>query len=233
MDSYRKQQQEEQKKKPASSSTDSDVSTCSTLGARGLAGWLAGSAAGRVSRRAADAIKTRPSTKQTNSKHKHKKQSDNGPHVVESLLLDDGVHFTEDDTPCSTDCVLEVFTERELDGIFSSSLPDALVVVDFFKTDCPACKYMAPGFHRLCRAGSRQGRRVVFAKHNVYNEDGELTPLARRYQIKSVPQFRFFTDRGATTAESFATRDRERLKAAVEKWAPGEGPWDDAAGDDE
>lgn len=90
---------------------------------------------------------------------------------------------------------------------------------------------MAPGFHRLCRAASEAGRRVVFVKHNVYNGDGELTALARRYKVKSVPLFSFFRANGAELAESFATRDRARLEAAVKKWAPpGGGAW--GGGDD-
>ncbi|GBF94865.1 thioredoxin-like chloroplastic [Raphidocelis subcapitata] len=153
--------------------------------------------------------------------------------VVESLLMEEGVHFTEDDTPCPTDCVIEVFTEAELEGVFSSALPDALVVVDFFKTDCPACKVMAPGFHRMCRSASEHAQHIIFVKHNIYeyeddDGDGELTPLARRFKIKTVPQFAFFKSNGAELVESFATRDKTRLTEAVDKHAPvAVGRWDD------
>jgi len=132
--------------------------------------------------------------------------------VVESLLLEEGIHFTEEDTPCTTECVIEVgvpnglvwagvgrcgwgvpvaaaqpydllklkgaepaepplrstahqvYSEDELDAIFRSALPDALVVVDFFKTDCPACKYMAPGFQRMCRSASEHAQHIIFVK---------------------------------------------------------------------
>lgn len=30
--------------------------------------------------------------------------------VVESLLGEEGIHFTEEDTPCSAECVIEVRT---------------------------------------------------------------------------------------------------------------------------
>lgn len=140
--------------------------------------------------------------------------------AVESLLLEEGIHFTEEDTPCCTDCVIEVERPQDLDLIFSSALPDALVVVDFFKTDCPACKYMAPGFHRLCRSASEHAQHVIFVKHNVYDAEGELTPLARRHKIKSVPQFHFYKKNGTELAESFATRDKARLAEAVSKHAP-------------
>lgn len=36
-----------------------------------------------------------------------------------------------------------MFNEDELDGIFKNALPDALVVIDWFKDDCPACKVRA------------------------------------------------------------------------------------------
>lgn len=140
-------------------------------------------------------------------------------HFVESLMMEDGFHFTEEDTPCPTDCVIQVYGEEELDTIFKNALPDALVVVDWFKTDCPACKYMAPGFHRMCRSASEHAQHVIFVKHNVYNDDDELTPLARRFKIKSVPLFSFHKSNGEMV-ESFATRDKARLTAAIDKHAP-------------
>ncbi|KIY93685.1 hypothetical protein MNEG_14276 [Monoraphidium neglectum] len=113
----------------------------------------------------------------------------------------------------------QVYTKEELDAIFESALPDALVVVDWYKTDCPACKYMAPGFHRMCRSASEHAQHIIFVKHNVYDEDYELTPLARHHKIKNVPLFTFHLNNGELV-ESFATRDKARLIAAVDKHAP-------------
>lgn len=58
----------------------------------------------------------------------------------------------------------QVFTEAELDGVFRSARPDSLIVIDFFKTDCPACKVMAPSFHRLCKSASQDAQHVIFVK---------------------------------------------------------------------
>lgn len=62
-------------------------------------------------------------------------------------------------------------------------------------------------------------------QHNIYTEDdedeeGELTPLARRFKIKTVPQFAFLKSNGTELVESFATRDRARLMQAVDKHKP-------------
>jgi thiol-disulfide isomerase/thioredoxin len=63
---------------------------------------------------------------------------------------------------------------------------DSLVVVDFYKTSCGACKYILPGFVKLCKAayGDDAAASVVFLKHNVFDDDeAEKTDLARRLQI--------------------------------------------------
>jgi thiol-disulfide isomerase/thioredoxin len=41
--------------------------------------------------------------------------------------------------------VLQVLTIDELSAELSSAGPDALVVVDFYKTACGACKFIQPG----------------------------------------------------------------------------------------
>jgi thiol:disulfide interchange protein len=49
------------------------------------------------------------------------------------------------DTPCFVECVSPVITEQELQSALDEAGPDALVVVDFYKTACGACKYIQPG----------------------------------------------------------------------------------------
>lgn len=76
-----------------------------------------------------------------------------------------------------------------LQAIFKEAGPTALVVVDFYKTACGACKYIMPGFIKLCKAsatGHSSGEPpVVFVKHNVYDEDeGSVTALAKKYNIR-------------------------------------------------
>ena len=60
----------------------------------------------------------------------------------------------------------------------------ALVVVDFFKTSCGSCKYILPGFIKLCKSTQDQAPEVVFLKHNVFDDyEEEKTDLARRLRI--------------------------------------------------
>lgn len=143
----------------------------------------------------------------------------------------DGLTWTEEDTPCPVECVLEIYDESELQDVLTTVPPSTLVVADFYKTACGACRYIAPGFVRLCKASSAAedeteeppssssssssgGPPVVFVKHNVYLDDEEeITPLARKLGIRSVPLFKFW--KGGVEVDSFATRDKGRLVAAI------------------
>lgn len=51
----------------------------------------------------------------------------------------------EDDGPCFVECVTQVYNIQELQTQLDEAGPDALVVVDFYKTACGACKYIQPG----------------------------------------------------------------------------------------
>ena len=88
-----------------------------------------------------------------------------------------------------------------------------LVVVDFYSTSCGACKYIAPQFVKLCKAGKSGG--VVFAKHNVRDEYDELTDVAQLYGIKVVPMFAFFRD--GARVEQFPTRDKVKVAETIER----------------
>ena len=62
----------------------------------------------------------------------------------------------------------------------------SLVVVDFFKTSCGSCKYIMPGYERICKSIHEQTTNpdVVFLKHNVFDdEEEEKTDLSRRLRI--------------------------------------------------
>lgn len=48
----------------------------------------------------------------------------------------------------------------------------------------------------------------------MYDEDNELTPLARRTKVKSVPMFSLHKGGGALV-ESFATRDKARARVCA------------------
>jgi thioredoxin 1 len=73
-----------------------------------------------------------------------------------------------------------------------------------------------PGFVKLCKAGPSSP--VVFVKHNVYDDDAEeVTDVGRKYNVHSVPMFKFF--RGGDEVESFATRDKARVADAINRHA--------------
>eukprot|EP00879_Flechtneria_rotunda_P015427 GHRR01016130.1.p1 GENE.GHRR01016130.1~~GHRR01016130.1.p1 ORF type:complete len:171 (+),score=40.15 GHRR01016130.1:151-663(+) len=67
--------------------------------------------------------------------------------TLTQLLLDDtdGLHFSDSDTPCPVECVEEIFTVTELEAVFESAGPSGLVVVDFYKSSCGACKFIYQG----------------------------------------------------------------------------------------
>jgi len=132
---------------------------------------------------------------------------------------------------CPLDCVMEI-QGAEGDGVsaFDAALaaagPTALVVVDFYKTACGACRYIAPGFVKLCKkAGKMDGDGganddgeqpdIVFLKHNVLDEEGGRSELAVREGVRAVPTFYFY--RGGEKLESFPTRDRAVVAAAVNR----------------
>ena len=68
--------------------------------------------------------------------------------------------------------ILQVADEAEFDAALAAAGPAALVVVDFNKPSCGACRYIAPGFVKLCKAAGQggDGADVVFLKHDVMDE---------------------------------------------------------------
>ncbi|CAL4887184.1 unnamed protein product [Urochloa decumbens] len=123
----------------------------------------------------------------------------------------------EDDEFCPVDCVTEFKTDEEFRRhLDRSRLTGALVVVDFYRTSCGSCKYIEKGFMRLCKGSGDDGAPVVFLKHNVIDEYDEQSEVADRLRIKVVPLFHFYKD--GVMVESFATRDKERIIAAIQKY---------------
>lgn len=122
---------------------------------------------------------------------------------------------------CPIDCVTEVETPEDLDAILADVAPSTLVVVDYYKTACGACRYVAPGFVKLCKAAGKAGTAaasspdVVFLKHNVEDDEDGRTPLAVREGIRNVPTFQFLRDK--KRVETFPTRDRAVIAAAVNR----------------
>lgn len=129
------------------------------------------------------------------------------------------------DSPCFVECVSAVYTVKDMQAALAEAGPNALVVVDFYKTACGACKYIQPGFVKLCKAaakgrdGVEDAPPIVFLKHNVYDdEEEEVTDLAKKYNVRSVPRFVFLKD--GQEVDNFATREKEKVAEAILKHAP-------------
>eukprot|EP00884_Botryococcus_braunii_P011798 jgi/Botrbrau1/20619/Bobra.113_1s0044.2 len=123
-----------------------------------------------------------------------------------------------EDLECPVDCVREIFTEEELQQQLSGAPPGTLVVVDFYKTGCGSCRYILPGFVKICKAsGSGDVRHVVFLKHNVVGEEEELTDLALKLDITGVPKFHFYKD--GELVDAFTTREKAIIIKAINKHA--------------
>ncbi|KAM7253174.1 hypothetical protein ACFE04_025792 [Oxalis oulophora] len=138
----------------------------------------------------------------------------------------------EEDDLCPVDCVREFKTDDELSEILDkASETDALVVVDFYRTSCGSCKYIEQGFSKLCKGSGDQNAPVIFLKHNVLDEYDEQSEVAERLRIKSVPLFHFY--KKGVLVEAFATRDRERIDAAILKYTSETVTTDDDDDDDD
>jgi len=148
----------------------------------------------------------------------------NAPSTVDSAPKEDssvrGPAVSADEDECRADCVTEVFDKSEFDGELRSVSPSTLVVVDFYRTACGSCKYIQPGFAKLCKNSGEHHAAVLFLKHNIIDEYDEETDLAQHLKIKAVPQFDFYL--GGKLVERFATRDKARIAEAINKHA-GEG----------
>lgn len=124
----------------------------------------------------------------------------------------------EEDGLCPVDCVKEFKTEQEFSRILEKAKgTSSLVVVDFYRTSCGSCKYIEHGFAKLCKGSGDGMDSVVFLKHNVLVEYDERSEVAERLRIRSVPLFQFYKD--GVLLEAFATRDKERILAAIQKYS--------------
>ncbi|EOA37111.1 hypothetical protein CARUB_v10010324mg [Capsella rubella] len=127
----------------------------------------------------------------------------------------------ENDDLCPVECVTEFKTDDELLRVLEKSKEtNTLVVVDFYRTACGSCKYIEQGFSKLCKQSGDQEAPVIFLKHNVVDEYDEQSEVAERLRIKAVPLFHFY--KNGVLLESFATRDKERIDAAILKYTSSE-----------
>ena len=62
------------------------------------------------------------------------------------------------------------FAVKEFQKIVEDAHPKSLVVLDYYRTACGACKYILPGFVKLCKRSGSHDSPVIFLKHNVIDE---------------------------------------------------------------
>ncbi|GAV78399.1 Thioredoxin domain-containing protein [Cephalotus follicularis] len=123
----------------------------------------------------------------------------------------------EDDELCPVECVKEFKTDEEFFKVVEKAKEtNSLVVVDFFRTSCGSCKYIEQGFAKLCKGSGDEEASVIFLKHNVLDEYDEQSEVAERLRIKTVPLFHFY--KNGVLLEAFATRDKDRIDAAIHKY---------------
>ncbi|PIA46293.1 hypothetical protein AQUCO_01500063v1 [Aquilegia coerulea] len=129
-----------------------------------------------------------------------------------------GALVDEDDDLCPIECVREFKTDAEFSKILEKAREtDSLVVVDFYRTSCGSCKYIAQGFSKLCKGSGSEDAPIIFLKHNVMDEYDEQSEVAERLRIKAVPLFHFY--KNGVLLEAFPTRDKERILAAILKYS--------------
>ncbi|KAH9609961.1 hypothetical protein KSS87_007109 [Heliosperma pusillum] len=123
----------------------------------------------------------------------------------------------EEDELCPAECVREFYSDDEFCRILEKAKrSNSLVVVDFYRTSCGSCKYIEQGFSKLCKASGDDDVPVIFLKHNVMDEYDEQSEVADRLRIKKVPLFHFY--KNGVLLEAFATRDKERITEAIDKY---------------
>jgi thioredoxin 1 len=94
-----------------------------------------------------------------------------------------------------------------------------MVVVDFFTTWCPPCKFIAPKMEELAQENMEAG--VKFAKFDV-----EMLNHEQSNDIKCVPTFKFY--KGSKVVKTITGANFDSLKAAVEELKAGGERNDDA-----
>lgn len=121
----------------------------------------------------------------------------------------------DEEALCSPDCVRDIHTAAEFQDILETENPNTLVVVDFYKTACGSCRYIQPGFVKLCHNSEEEHAPVIFLKHNVIDEAEQDTDLSEMLKIRNVPLFQFYKEN--ELLEQFATRDKGRIGNAINR----------------
>lgn len=125
----------------------------------------------------------------------------------------------DEDEPCPLECVRQIYKVKEFQKIVERAHPKSLVVVDYYRTACGACKYILPGFVKLCKRSGSHESPVIFLKHNVIDEYDQRTDLADYADIRAVPSFQFYMN--GKLVEQFATREKTKISLAIDKYVPG------------
>lgn len=96
--------------------------------------------------------------------------------------------------------IMAVTSKEQFDAL---RIEKPALVVDFYTTFCPSCKYMMPAFERVA---AQLGDRVTFIKVNA----DQVPMLADRYKISKVPTLIVFKN-GAVIKENVGALSQEEI----------------------
>lgn len=100
---------------------------------------------------------------------------------------------------------IEVPDLSALEALVGAIGPSRIVVLFFFSKTCGVCKQAAIVYERMAAEAKSSRARVVFLKHNIYDEYDHRSDLARLHKIRSVPCFLFLDD--GAVIERLSLRD--------------------------
>jgi thiol-disulfide isomerase/thioredoxin len=107
------------------------------------------------------------------------------------------------------DNVTQVYNLPHLESLIEAA-GGSVVVVSFFSRSCGICKDVLRELDAVCKDAHGSKARIVFLKHDIYNEYDFLSDISRLYAVKTTPSFFFFVD-GAVVMRTSGLPDTRRV----------------------
>lgn len=112
-------------------------------------------------------------------------------------------------TDAVADNVIQVYNLPHLESLLEAA-GGSVVVVCFYATSCGICKDVLRELDGVCTDAHRSKARIVFLKHDIYNEYDFLSDISRLYGVRTTPSFFFFVD-GAVVMKVSGLPDTRRV----------------------
>lgn len=112
-------------------------------------------------------------------------------------------------TDAIADNIIQVYNLPHLESLIEAA-GGSVVVVSFFSRSCGICKDVLRELDAVCKDAHRSKARIVFLKHDIYNEYDFLSDISRLYSVKTTPSFFFFVD-GAVVTRTSGLPDTRRV----------------------